>query len=85
MIFMYDWKKIALIIILVGGGLIVILGGIAIGQKIKQGQLAQIQQTETNTLATERAKGDALLAEVQTLRTEMDALVIPQVKLNLQP
>ncbi len=82
---MHDWKKIALIIILIGGGLIVILGGIVIGQKIRQGQLAQVQQTEINILANERAKGDALLAEVQTLRTEMDAFVIPQVKLNLQP
>lgn len=85
MIFMHDWKKIALIIILVGGGLIVILSGIVIGQKIQQQQLAQKQQTETDFLASERAKGDIVLNQVQTLRTEMDAMVIPQVKLNLQP
>lgn len=85
MIFMSDWKKIALIITLVGGGLIVILGGIVVGQKIRQGQLAKVEQVETNNLATERAKGDVLLAQIQTLRTDMDALVIPQVKLNLQP
>lgn len=85
MIFMSDWKKIALIIILVGGGLIVILGGIVVGQKIKQGQLAKVEQVETNNLITERAKGDILLAQIQTLRADMDALIIPQVKLNLQP
>ncbi len=85
MIFMSDWKKIALIITLVGGGLIVILGGIVVGQKIKQGQLAKVEQVETNNLITERAKGDVLLAQIQTLRADMDALIIPQVKLNLQP
>lgn len=85
MIFMSDWKKIALIITLVGGGLIVILGGIVVGQKIKQGQLAKVEQAETNNLITERAKGDVLLAQIQTLRADMDALIIPQVKLNLQP
>lgn len=85
MIFMSDWKKIALIITLVGGGLIVILGGIVVGQKIKQGQLAKVEQAETNNLIAERAKGDVLLAQIQTLRADMDALIIPQVKLNLQP
>ena len=82
---MHDWKKIALIIILFGGGVIAILSGVAIGQKIKQQKLGQEQQSEIDAFAAERARADLLLTQVQKLKTETEAMVAPQVKLNLQP
>ncbi len=81
---MKNWKKISLMIIVIGGTLILMLLIILWRQEWQRSQQIKEIQVVTTELNNDKARADELLSEEEALEEMTESLVIPQVKLNIR-
>ncbi|MDO5561598.1 MAG: hypothetical protein Q4G02_02375 [bacterium] len=81
---MKNWKKLALMISVVAGAIILLLLLILGWQKLSARQAANKEAAIQRAAIAEKNQADVLLQEVENLKNLTNDLVIPQVKSNIR-